>query len=208
MGGCPASMLRTVMVRHGRSVAGIPRFRDSMLPITAASITTWFDYFTREEEEEGGRERTIERGPQPSILTENSEQTSGRLDETAERHETEGKRKWQGLSEGASTPFPLPPPLHPPLVPTSPSFASGTEGGRAADKLRRGLGRGITLSFAFNVYSLRYLRISCFAVRVWLTTEVVYWKRIHLTSMKQLVNEIMHFIFSISCLFYSQTVSH
>lgn len=106
-------MLRTVMVRHGRSVAGIPRFRDSMLPITAASIATWFDYFTREEEEEGGGERTIERGPQPSILTENSEQTSGRLDETAERHETEGKRKWQGLSEGASTPFP--PPLSIPL---------------------------------------------------------------------------------------------
>ncbi|TGZ47502.1 Uncharacterized protein DBV15_00021 [Temnothorax longispinosus] len=44
---------------------------------------------------------------QPSALTpltENSGQTSGRLDETAERHETEGKRKWQSLSEGASTP--------------------------------------------------------------------------------------------------------
>ncbi|KYM99488.1 hypothetical protein ALC62_09835, partial [Cyphomyrmex costatus] len=56
---------------------------------------------------EGRKERrTIERGPAQSTLTpltENSRQTSGRLDETAERHETEGKRKWQSLSEGAST---------------------------------------------------------------------------------------------------------
>jgi len=53
------------------------------------------------------KRRTIERGDQPraqlTLLTENSWQTSGRLDETAERHETEGKRKWQSLSEGAST---------------------------------------------------------------------------------------------------------
>lgn len=56
--GCAASMLRTVMVRHGRSVAGIPRFRDSMLPITAASIATWFDYFIRgrRKKREGERE--------------------------------------------------------------------------------------------------------------------------------------------------------
>ncbi|EGI65927.1 hypothetical protein G5I_05515 [Acromyrmex echinatior] len=56
----------------------------------------------------GGREKENyrARGPAQSILTpltENSWQTSGRLDETAERHETEGKRKWQSLSEGAST---------------------------------------------------------------------------------------------------------
>ncbi|KYN18164.1 hypothetical protein ALC57_09509 [Trachymyrmex cornetzi] len=56
----------------------------------------------------GGREKENyrPRGPAQSTLTpltENSWQTSGRLDETAERHETEGKRKWQSLSEGAST---------------------------------------------------------------------------------------------------------
>ncbi|KYN35276.1 hypothetical protein ALC56_10451 [Trachymyrmex septentrionalis] len=56
----------------------------------------------------GGREKEDyrARGPAQSILTpltENSWQTSGRLDETAERHETKGKRKWQSLSEGAST---------------------------------------------------------------------------------------------------------
>lgn len=180
-----------------------------MLPITAASIATWFDYFAREEEGERGGERTIERGPQPSILTENSGQTSGRLDETAERHETEGKRKWQGLSEGASTPsFPPSSPaallLSLSLVPASPSFASGTEGGRAADKLRRGLGRGITLSFAFNVYSLCYLRISCFAVRVWLTTEVIYIEREYIWAQwTELVNEFMPFIFSISSVLFA-----
>lgn len=166
MGDGPASMLRTVMVQHGRSVAGIPRF--SAIPRCQlrqrASLLDSTISRGRRQERQRGSERTIERrGSQPSILTENSGQTSGRLDETAERHETEGKRKWQGLSEGASTPS-FPPSLS--LVPASPSFASGTEGGRAADKLRRGLGRGITLSFAFNVYNLRYLRIDCFTVRV------------------------------------------
>lgn len=88
---------------------------------------------------------------QPSTLTpltENSGQTSGRLDETAERHETEGKRKWQSLSEGASTT----------LRPSKP-LVSGTEGGHTTDKLRC----GIMVSFMSNVYSLRYLRISCLA---------------------------------------------
>lgn len=45
------------------------------------------------------------RKDQPARTNRKLRQTSGRLDETAERHETEGKRKWQGLSLRALPPF-------------------------------------------------------------------------------------------------------
>lgn len=98
------SMFRVIMILHDHSVVVFPSFtipfcqlrrRASPLDSTVSRGV-------------GGRKGKGELSSegQPSTLTpltENSGQTSGRLDETAERHETEGKRKWQSLSEGAST---------------------------------------------------------------------------------------------------------
>lgn len=99
-----ASTLRTIMARFYMIVAS----SRTLLPrCHAANYGSEHRYLIRLFREG----ETIERGPasQPASQHTNRKlrQTSGRLDETAERHETEGKRKWQGLSEGALPPSPL-----------------------------------------------------------------------------------------------------
>lgn len=135
-------MLRMVMVRHGRSVA--------VFPLHVANYGGEHRYLIRlsRGEREGDY---IERGP-ASTLTENS----GRLWDAWTRQRSATKPRVNGNGRIF---------LRAPLRPSVPTpRASNTEGGRIADKLRRELRHGITLSFALNVYSLRYLQIGCFAL--------------------------------------------